>query len=141
MSGLLLPPTERWPRTELAAVVENDYGRPNPQVGVQARGDYERQIGGGAERREFGRVRYRMVNDLTYFFPAPRDTDANLALRYNQIHEIVVPLVDELSLAVSADLMFFKGKVPGSLTPGMASQLRVGISYDRLWKPRYQPFL
>ncbi len=141
MSGLLLTPTERWPRTELAAVVENDYGRPNPQVGVQARGDYERQIGGGAGRREFGRVRYRMVNDLTYFFPAPLDTDANLALRYNQIHEIVVPLVDELSLAVSADLMFFKGKVPGSLMPGMASQLRVGITYDRLWKPRYQPLL
>ncbi len=139
--GLLLTPTDSWPRTELAAVVENDYGRPNPQIGVQARGDYERQIGGAAGARDFGRVRYRLVNDLTYFFPASRDTDANLALRYNQIHEVVVPLVDELSLAVSADLMFFKGKVAGSLAPGMASQLRVGITYDRLWKPRYQPFL
>ena len=25
-------------------------------------------------------------------------------------------------------------------TPGMNMQLRVGLTYDRLWKPRYQPF-
>ena len=84
---------------------------------------------------------YRLTNDMTYFFPAPLDTDANLSLRYNQIHDIVVPLVDELSLAVSADLLFYQGKMPGSRTLGTASQLRVGITYDRLWKPRYQPFL
>lgn len=141
VSGLLVAPTERWVRAEFAAVLENDYGRPNPQVGLQLRADYERPLGVAGRRREFGRVLYRMTNDLTYFFPAPLDTDANLSLRYNQIHDIVVPLVDELSLAVSADLLFFQGKMPGSRTLGTASQLRVGITYDRLWKPRYQPFL
>ena len=25
-------------------------------------------------------------------------------------------------------------------SPGMNMQLRVGLTYDRLWKPRYQPF-
>ncbi len=139
--GILMIPTERWQRAEFAAVIENDYGRPNPQFGLQARVDYERQIGRGAGRRDFGRVLYRQVNDLTYFFPAPLDTDANLALRYNMIHEVVVPLVDELSLAITADLFFFQGKVESTKLPGMASQLRVGITYDRLWKPRYQPFL
>ena len=99
------------------------------------------QVGRGAGRRDFGRVLYRQVNDLTYFFPAPLDTDANLALRYNMIHELIVPLVDELSLAISADLFFFQGKVGSTRSPGMASQFRVGVTYDRLWKPRYQPFL
>ena len=141
IGGLLMMPTERWQRAEFAAVVENDYGRPNPQFGLQARADYERQIGRGVGRRDFGRVLYRQVNDLTYFFRAPLDTDANLALRYNMIHEVLVPLVDELSLAVTADLFFFQGKVGSTRMPGMASQLRVGVTYDRLWKPRYQPFL
>ncbi len=141
VGGLLLMPTERWQRIEVAALIENDYGRPNPQFGLQGRADYERQIGGGSGRRDFGRVLYRQVNDLTYFFPAPFDTDANLALRYNMIHEVIVPLVDELALSISADLFFYQGKVRDTRMPGMASQLRVGITYDRLWKPRYQPFL
>ncbi len=139
--GLLIVPTERWQLAEFAAVLENDYGRPNPQFGLQARAEYVRQVGRGSGRRDYGRVLYRQINDLTYFFPAPLDTDANLALRYNMIHELLVPLVDELSLSVSADLIFFQGKVRETRTPGMASQLRVGITYDRLWKPRYQPFL
>lgn len=141
VSGLLLAPTDRWLRAEFAAVLENDYGRPNPQLGLQLRADYERPLGMAGRRRELGRVVYRLTNDLTYFFPAPLDTDANLSLRYNQIHDVVVPLVDELSLAVSADVLFFRGKLPGSRSVGTASQLRVGITYDRLWKPRYQPFL
>lgn len=57
------------------------------------------------------------------------------------IHEIIVPLVDELSLSAAADLFFFQGKVAATRTPGVSMLLRVGLTYDRLWKPHYQPFL
>jgi hypothetical protein len=87
------------------------------------------------------RPTYRLQNDITYLFPAGRDGPTNLALRYNMLHEILIPLVDELSLSVAADLFFFQGKVAETRKPGASSLLRVGVTYDRLWKPRYQPFL
>lgn len=139
VGGYLLLPTPAWRRAEFGLAVENDFGRPNLQVGFQSRADYERRLG-GAGRTDIGRVTYRLRNDLTYFFPSADDTEANLALRYNMIHELVVPLVDELSLSIAADVFFFQGKVATTRTPGMSTQLRVGLTYDRLWKPRYQPF-
>jgi hypothetical protein len=97
---------------------------------------YEKKFGGGRS----GMLTYRMNNDFTYFFPAPLDTDANLSLRYNMINDLLIPLVDELSLTVTADFLFFRGKVEQTSNFGVSTQLRVGITYDRLWKPRYQPF-
>jgi hypothetical protein len=41
---------------------------------------------------------------------------------------------------VTADLFVFQGKVKATRGIGTNSQLRVGLTYDRLWKPRYQPF-
>lgn len=139
VGGYLLLPTPAWRRAEFGIAVENDFGRPNLQYGFQSRADYERRLG-GAGRTDIGRVTYRLRNDLTYFLPSADDTEANLALRYNMIHELVVPLVDELSLSIAADMFFFQGKVAATRTPGMSTQLRVGLTYDRLWKPRYQPF-
>ena len=139
VAGLLLLPTPVRRRAELGLAVENDFGRPNLQYGVQARLDIERRLRGRASV-QVNQVTYRLRNDLTYFLPASRDTDANLALRYNMIHELIVPLVDELSLSLAADVLFFQGKVAATRTPGMSTQLRLGLTYDRLWKPRYQPF-
>jgi hypothetical protein len=133
VAGLMAQPTPRWRRVDLGVVLENDFGRPNPQAGLQSRVDYERPLGTG--------MTYRMRNDLTYFLPTDDDTPADLALRYGMVHDLLVPLVDELSLAISADLFFFQGKVPATRQLGVSSQLRVGLTYDRLWKPRYQPFL
>ena len=132
-------PTLTWSRREIAIAAENDFGRPNLQYGIEARFDFARRLG-GAGRVGAAQVSYRMRNDLTYFFPSPRDTDANLALRYGMAHEFLIPLVDELSLSVTADFFFFQGKVAATRAPGMSSQLRIGLTYDRLWKPRYQPF-
>lgn len=137
--GLLAPPTVTWSRREVALALENDFGRPNLQYGIEARFDFARRLG-GAGRLGAAQVSYRMRNDLTYFFPSPRDTDASLALRYGMAHEFLIPLVDELSLSVTADFFFFQGKVAATRSPGMSSQLRIGLTYDRLWKPRYQPF-
>ena len=139
VAGFLLLPTLARRRAELGLAVENDFGRPNLQYGVQARLDVERRLSGSARVR-INQVTYRMRNDLTYFLPAGQDTDADLALRYNMIHELIVPLVDELSLSIAADVLFFQGKVATTQTPGMSTQLRLGLTYDRRWKPRYQPF-
>lgn len=136
VAGFLLYPGPQWKNADVGLVIENDFGRPNPQLGIQSRSIYEKRFGGGRS----GMLTYRMNNDFTYFFPAPLDTDANLSLRYNMINDLLIPLVDELSLTVTADFLFFRGKVEETRTPGVSTQLRVGITYDRLWKPRYQPF-
>jgi len=136
VGGVLLTSKGSWRNTDLGLVLENDFGRPNPQLGLQSRSQFEKRL--GSTRTGF--LTYRLRNDMTYFFPAPKDTEANLGLRYNMIHDILIPLVDELSLSVTADLLFFKGKVEQTRQLGLSSQLRVGITYDRLWKPRYQPF-
>lgn len=56
------------------------------------------------------------------------------------VHEIEIPIAGELSLSIAADLFAFKGKVDATRQPGFSALLRVGLTYDRLWKPRYQPF-
>ena len=69
------------------------------------------------------------------------DADGSvLSLRYNMVHEVLFPLFDELSLSVGADGFLFRGAAPTTHKPGFSLMLRVGLTYDRLWKPRYQPF-
>ena len=141
VAGMLALPGPTWRRAEVGLAIENDFGRPNLQFGIQARADMERRLGAAPRiGAGGGQVTYRLRNDLTYFLPASRDTEANLALRYNLVNELLIPLVDELSLSVVADFFIFQGKVAATRSPGMNMQLRVGLTYDRLWKPRYQPF-
>jgi hypothetical protein len=139
-SGFMASPGTYWRRAELAVAVENDFGRPNMQFGFQTISDLLIPIG-VLRRTGIARPSYRLYNDATYLLPARRDSPRDLALRYNMIHEIIVPLVDELSLSAAADLFFFQGKVAATRTPGVSMLLRVGLTYDRLWKPHYQPFL
>lgn len=133
VAGLMLPPQRYWRRAEAGAVVEQDFGRPNVQYGVQARTDLRRPLGSAR-----GLV-YRWRNDVTYFFPSSRDGESQLALRYNMVHELLVPLVDELALSIAADSFIYMGKVSANREPGYSVLLRVGLTYNRLWKPRYQP--
>ena len=139
-SGLLMLPGRYLRRVELALAVENDFGRPNLQRGIQSVADFTHPVGvpgrGGSAPAS-----YRLRNDVTYFFPAAHDSPSSLALRYNMLHEILIPLMDELSLSVAADMFVFRGKVEATRHPATSVLLRVGVTYDRLWKPRYQPFL
>ena len=139
LGGLLMPASGRWPRREASLAVENDFGQPNVQIGVQSRVEYVRPVG-KAPPPGSAPMTYRLRNDLTYLLPARRDNATQLALRYNQIHDLVIPLANELSLSVTADLFVFQGKVKATRGIGTNSQLRVGLTYDRIWKPRYQPF-
>jgi 2',3'-cyclic-nucleotide 2'-phosphodiesterase (5'-nucleotidase family) len=132
VGGVLVLPQRYWRRVEVAGVVQNDFGQPNVQLGVQARVELYRPLGPG------GMV-YRWRNDATYLFPSSRDTESDLALRYHMVHELLLPLVDELTLSVAADFFFYQGKVDTTRDLGMSFLLRVGITYNRLWKPRYQP--
>ncbi len=125
--------TRHWNNVELGVAIENDFGRPNLQYGFQGRADFTQSIA------PLGSVVYRLRNDATYFLPAPGDTESNLAMRYNMIHELLIPLVDELALSVAADFFFFQGKVEATRQPGASLLLRIGLTYDRLWKPRFQP--
>jgi hypothetical protein len=138
LGGVLMPATGRWPRREASLAIENDFGQPNVQVGVQSRVEYVRPVG-KAPPTGSAPMTYRLRNDLTYLLPARRDNATQLALRYNQIHDLVIPLANELSLSVTADLFVFQGKVRATRGIGTNSQLRVGLTYDRIWKPRYQP--
>jgi hypothetical protein len=140
-SGFLLPPRGALRRAELAVAIEDDFGRPNLQYGLQSVFQSEWKLGAIPGASSVTGVTYRLRNDVTWFLPAAADNASHLALRENMVHELLIPLVDELSLSVAADLYLFQGKVPLTGTPGFSAQLRVGITYDRLWKPRYQPFL
>lgn len=133
VAGGMFAPRRHRRMLELGLAIENDFQQQNLQLGFQARADFVYPIG------PLGRVSYRMRNDALYFFPTSRDRASHLALRYNMVHEVVVPLVDELSLSIAADVFIFKGKVDSTHRPAASVLLRVGLTYDRLWKPRYQP--
>jgi 2',3'-cyclic-nucleotide 2'-phosphodiesterase (5'-nucleotidase family) len=133
VGGVMFAQTRHWRDVELGVAIENDFGQSNVQFGFQGRAEFMQSIG------PRGVVVYHLRNDATYFLPSGRDTESDLALRYNMVHEVVIPLVDELSLSMAADFFFFKGKVDATQTPGASMLLRVGLTYDRLWKPRYQP--
>ena len=133
--GFARPPGPKWRVMEAGAVMERDFGQGPLQFGLHA------GIQGRFALDRYRRLFYVFVNDVTYFFPATDDTESDLALKYNMVHEMLIPLVDELSLSVAADLFFFKGKVDSNSNLGMNMLLRVGLTYDRLWKPRFQPLL
>lgn len=134
IGGVLRTPTRTWRTLELGVAVERDFGLEQFQYGLQGRSDARWPLGAP------GGVTYVWRNDLTWFLPTSRDTESDLALRYNMVHQLLIPLVDELSLSVTADLFFFQGKVETTDRFGTSMLLRVGLTYDRLWKPRYQPF-
>ncbi|MEP7322696.1 MAG: hypothetical protein ABI761_12290 [Saprospiraceae bacterium] len=123
---------KHWKNLEIASLLEQDFGQNKIQIGFTGNVRAVYPIGGNG-------VLYSLKNDATYFFKSRQDTNRDLAIKYNMIHEIIVPLIDELALSVGADLLFYKGKVTETKDPGMSMLLRVGLTYDRKWKPRYQP--
>ena len=50
-------------------------------------------------------------------------------------------LFPTLTIGLAWFLLGFRLKYQATRDPGMSALLRVGVTYDRLWKPRYQPFL
>ncbi len=129
--GFTKRPTSHWRNIEFASILEQDFSQNKAQFGFTAKADGRFKIGKG-------NVIYNFRNEATYFLHSRLDTNKDLALRYNMVHELIVPLVDELALSVGADMFFFKGKVTETNALGTSMLMRIGITYNRLWKPRYQ---
>ena len=129
--GLMKARGRRWRAVELGGVVETDISRHTLLAGASARAEFQ------AGRP--GRLNYRLRNDVTWFAYTGDADDSVLSLRYNMVHEVLFPLFDELSLSVAADGFLFRGAGPATNKPGFSLMLRVGLTYDRLWKPRFQP--
>jgi len=129
--GVMKAPGPKWRALEFGSVVETDLGRHTLLAGVLARAEYQ------AGRP--GRLSYRLRNDLTWFAFTGGADESVLSLRYNMVHEVLFPLFDELSLSVAADGFLFRGAAQSTHKPGFSLMLRVGLTYDRLWKPRFQP--
>ena len=122
----------RWPVLEFGVTAENDFANNHYQYGFQAR-----------SRARFPLDKnwlavYSLTNNFNYFLPTANDTDRELSIRYNMVHEVLVPLFGDLSLSVAADFFLFKGKTEINSDPGLNMLLRVGLTYNRLWKPRFQ---
>lgn len=134
VGGLMLPPREHWPHVQLGLVVEDDLALDNVETGLELKAEYTRKLG------PLANIEYRFRNGATYFLPSDKDDTTDLGLSYNMVHEVLIPFAGELSLSVAADLLFYRGKLPVTSKLGTNAILRVGITYNRLWKPRYQPF-
>lgn len=131
--GLNRESSMKWPILEIGLTVENDFALDHYQYGIQGR-----SVGRFPLRKDW-QVMYRLTNNFNYFFPTPNDTNRELAYKYNMIHELLVPLLGNVSLSVGADFFFFQGKTEINNDPGMNMLMRVGVTYNRRWKPRFQP--
>jgi hypothetical protein len=124
-------PSPRWPVFDAGLAVEQDLTRHNTEFGFELNSQF---------RRRLGQVTYRWDTTLSHYLPGKADDQTDLGSTLRLLHEIQIPLVDELSLSIAADVFVFRGKVPQTSRVGASTLLRVGITYDRMWKPRYQPF-
>ena len=124
--------TVKWPVLELGLTAENDFGNSNYQYGLQGR-----SLGRFPLDKNWN-VIYSLTNNFNYFLPNKNDTERDLSFKYNMIHELWIPLFGDVSLSLSADLFFFRGKLEINNDPGLSMFTKVGLSYNRLWKPRFQ---
>ena len=122
----------KWPVVEFGFTAENDFSNNHYQYGFQGRSR------GRFPLDKNWHVMYLLTNNFNYFFPTANDTDRELSFKYNMIHEILIPLLGNVSLNVGADFFFFKGKTAVNSEPGLSMLMRVGITYNRRWKPQFQ---
>jgi hypothetical protein len=134
LGGVSLALFRRWTTLDAGLTIEKDMTYNSIETGLEASASFRRPIA------RLGQLTYRWDNTFTHFFPTGSDDESDLGMTYRTIHELLIPLVDELSLSVAADVYLFRGKVPTTRKIGASALVRVGLTYDRLWKPRYQPF-
>ncbi|MGB4841102.1 MAG: 5'-nucleotidase C-terminal domain-containing protein [Saprospiraceae bacterium] len=130
--GISKGSTSKWPVLELGLTAENDFSNNNYQYGLQGR-----SLGRFPLDKNWN-VIYSLTNNFNYYLPNRNDSERDLSIKYNMVHEVLIPLFGDISLSVAADLFFFKGKTEFNRDPGMSMLMKVGLSYNRLWKPRFQ---
>lgn len=82
-------------------------------------------------------------NDLNvrYFLPTANDNLSSLGLIAQLVTAFDVTLTDNLSLRLYADGYLFQGKRPETSQLGASVILGIGLGFDRIWKPWYEPLL
>ena len=85
------------------------------------------------------RIRWQNDLDFRYFFPTPNDNASSLGLIAQWVSAVKFSLTDNLALRLFADSYLFQGKLPETSDFGASVILGVGLSYERLWKPAYEP--
>lgn len=124
--------TIKWPILELGLNAENDFSNSNYQYGIQGRSLNLLPLD------KNWNVIYSLSNNFYYYLPNQNDSERDLSFKYNMVHEVLIPLFGDISLTMAADLFFFKGKTELNKEPGMNMLMKVGLSYNRLWKPKFQ---
>jgi hypothetical protein len=138
LAGVLLAPSATWKKIQLAATLRDNLPTQNLQAGVDIKTEYVKAL------PSLGKLSYRLTNDVIYLFIVPNPDPTALSLRYNMVHEILLPFLEDLSFSVAADVLVFRGEIASgdpaldSSEVGVNAILRFGITYNRLWKPRYQ---
>ena len=135
LTGLSKRRSLNWPILEIGLTVENDFANKFYQYGIQGR-----SLGRFPLDKRWRAV-YSITNNFNYYFPKSNDSERELSFKLNSIHELLVPLFGDLSISAAADFFFFRGKLDINNDPGMSMLFRVGISYNRLWKPKFQPLM
>ncbi len=80
-------------------------------------------------------------NDLNvrYFLPTANDNLSSLGLIAQLVTAFDVNLTDNILLRIYADAYVFQGKRPETSQLGASVILGVGLGFDRIWKPWYEP--
>ncbi len=122
----------KWPVLELGLTAENDFSNNHYQYGVQGRSV------GRFPLDKYWNVIYSLTNNFNYYIPTNNYTNRELSFKYNMIHELLIPLYGDISLSIGGDFFFFKGKTEINSEPGLNMLMRLGFTYNRVWKPKYQ---
>lgn len=77
--------------------------------------------------------------DLRYFLPTPNDNASSLGLIAQWVSSLDVSLTQNLSLRFYADSYLFQGKLASGNELGASIILGIGLGYDRVWKPWFEP--
>lgn len=131
VAGLLIPPNERLKTFKTGFALRRDFNVPdNLEAGFDFKLLYDQPL-----TPQLG-----WSNDLNlrYFFPSPKDNASSLGLIGQWVSSFNLSLTENLYLRLYADGYLFQGKLAGS-QPGASVILGVGLGYDRIWKPWFEP--
>lgn len=130
--GLTIPPGPLLKAFKTGLALRRDFNVPNNlELGLQFKFDHELPLSTD--------LKWTNSLELKYYLPSVNDNASSLGLIGQWISAVKVALTDNLSLRFFADAYVFQGKLPTTSELGSSVILGVGLAYDRLWKPFYEP--
>lgn len=134
IAGLSIPPGPLLKAFKTGLALRRDFNVPNNlELGLQLKFDHELPLS--------TELKWTNSLDLKYYLPSANDNASSLGLISQWISALKVSLTDNLSLRFFADAYIFQGKLSSNSELGSSIILGIGLAYDRLWKPFYEPLL